>query len=156
MAHPRLGKGSSSGSGRFRGWSVVLPHGGGVGGDAGTGKLMEHKAFSWFGAVGLPDTVATLATAGLVAASLAAFAAAAHRRLARTEACIEPEDGVTARNVAEVVTEFIDGVAAGVIGHGSERYVPLLGSFFVFILLANLIGLVPGFIPPTSEFRVTF
>jgi F-type H+-transporting ATPase subunit a len=117
---------------------------------------MEHKAFTWFGALGLPDTIATLATAGLVAGLLVAFAAAAHRRLAPTEAAVDPEDGVTVRGIAEVVAEFIDGVAAGVIGHGAERYVALLGTFFVFILLANLIGLVPGFTPPTSEFRITF
>jgi F-type H+-transporting ATPase subunit a len=66
------------------------------------------------------------------------------------------EDGVTARNVAEVLAESIAGLAEGVIGHGAARYVPLLASFFIFILVCNLIGLVPGFVPPTSDFSVTF
>ena len=52
--------------------------------------------------------------------------------------------------------EAISGLAEGVIGHHSERYVPLLAAFFVFILVANLIGLVPGFVPPTSNFNITF
>jgi F-type H+-transporting ATPase subunit a len=113
---------------------------------------MEHEAFTWFGAVGLPEKIAT---SGLVAGLLILFAASVHRRLAATEAAISPEDGVTSRNIAEAFVEFISGIAEGVIGHGAERYVPLLGSFFIFILLANLMGLVPGFTPPTSEFRVT-
>ena len=62
----------------------------------------------------------------------------------RRRARCQPDDGVTARNIAEVFVEMISGLAEGVIGHHSERYVPLLASFFVFILLANLIGLVPG------------
>jgi F-type H+-transporting ATPase subunit a len=77
------------------------------------------------------------------------FAAFVHRRLAATEAAIEARRRVTARNIAEVFVEGISGLAEGVIGHGSERYVSLLASFFVFILVANLLGLVPGFTPPT-------
>jgi F-type H+-transporting ATPase subunit a len=53
------------------------------------------------------------------------------------------------------VVEAISGLAEGVIGRHFERYVPLLAAFFVFILTANLIGLVPGFVSPTSNFNVT-
>jgi F-type H+-transporting ATPase subunit a len=48
------------------------------------------------------------------------------------------------------------GLSDTVIGHGAERYVPLMASFFIFILCANFIGLVPGFTPPTSSFDITF
>ena len=37
-----------------------------------------------------------------------------------------------------------------------RKYVPLYGTFFLFILTANLFGLIPGFAPPTSNFNVTF
>ena len=114
---------------------------------------MEHDAFSWFGALGYPEKIAT---AGLVASLLIAFAALVHGKLARTEAALDPEDGVTLRNLAEVLVEAISGLAESAIGHGSERYVALLASFFVFILVCNLIGLVPGFSPPTSDFNITF
>jgi F-type H+-transporting ATPase subunit a len=114
---------------------------------------MEHEPFTWVGALGLPEKIVT---AGLVAALLVVFAASVRRRLAATETAIAPEDGVTRRNIAEVFVEAISGLAEGVIGHGSERFVPLLGSFFIFILICNLIGLVPGFSPPTSDFNITF
>jgi len=113
---------------------------------------MEHEAFTWIGALGLPDKIVT---AALIAVLLIVFALRLRPKVARTEAAIEPEDGVTARNLGEVFVEFIDGIAEGVIGHGADRYVPLLGTFFIFILAANLVGLIPGFSPPTSEFRIT-
>jgi len=114
---------------------------------------MEDEPFTWFGALGLPEKIAT---AGLVAGLLVLFAARVRGKLGATEAALEPEDGVTVRNLAESLVEAISGLAEGVIGHGAQRYVPLLASFFVFILACNLIGLVPGFTPPTSDFNITF
>ena len=114
---------------------------------------MEQEPFTWVGALGLPEKIAT---AGLVAGLLVVFAALVRRKLGATDAALEPEDGITARNLAESLVEAISGLAEGVIGHGAQRYVPLLASFFVFILACNLIGLVPGFSPPTSDFNITF
>ena len=114
---------------------------------------MEEEPFTWLGALGLPEKIAT---AGLVAGLLVVFAALVGRKLGATDAALEPEDGITARNLAESLVEAISGLAEGVIGHGAQRYVPLLASFFVFILACNLIGLVPGFSPPTSDFNITF
>ena len=114
---------------------------------------MHHESFTWLGALGLPEKIAT---AGLVAAMLIGFALAVHRKLASAAAALTPEDGVTSRNIAEAFVEAMVGLAEGVIGHGAERHVPLLGSFFAFILVCNLVGLVPGFSPPTSDFNITF
>jgi F-type H+-transporting ATPase subunit a len=112
---------------------------------------MEH-GFTWLGSLGLPDSIATSV---LVATSLILFALAARGRLASANA-VEPEDGVSVRNIAEMFVEAIHGMAEGVIGHGAERYVPLLATLFSFILVANLLGLVPGFSPATSDFNITF
>jgi F-type H+-transporting ATPase subunit a len=113
---------------------------------------MEH-GFTWLGSLGLPDAIATSL---LVATVLILFALVARGRLASATASVEPEDGVTVRNVAETFVEAIHGMAEGVIGHGGEKYVPLLATFFIFILISNLLGLVPGFSPPTSDFNITF
>jgi F-type H+-transporting ATPase subunit a len=50
---------------------------------------------------------------------------------------------------------MISSLAEGVVGHDAPRYVPLFGSLFLFILTANLVGLLPGFTPPTDNFNVT-
>jgi len=113
---------------------------------------MEH-GFTWLGSLGLPDAIATSL---LVAMGLILFAVVVRGRLAAAVQSVEPEDGVTLRNVAEAFVEAIQGLAEGVIGHGAEKYVPLLATFFIFILISNLLGLVPGFAPPTSDFNITF
>jgi len=112
---------------------------------------MEH-GYTWLHDLPIPEHVAT---AVLVALLLLLFALRVRPKLANTEAALQPEHGVSARNIAEVVVEFVSGLAQGVIGHDYERCVPLLAAFFVFILLSNLIGLVPGFVPPTSNFNTT-
>jgi F-type H+-transporting ATPase subunit a len=115
--------------------------------------MEEHKPFTWFGQLPFPEPVVTSV---FVALLLIVFALYVRPKLARTEQAIEPERGVTARNFAEMFVEAITGLAEGVIGHHAQQYVPLLGSFFLFILVANLIGLVPGFAPPTADFNITF
>jgi F-type H+-transporting ATPase subunit a len=119
---------------------------------------MEHP-FTWFS--NLPfvrdHTVPENAvTAIVVTLLLIAFAFIMRSRLGDTERAVQPEDGVSARNIGEMLVEMISGIAEGVIGHHYERYVPLLAAFFVFILVSNLLGLIPGFSPPTSNVNTTF
>jgi F-type H+-transporting ATPase subunit a len=37
----------------------------------------------------------------------------------------------------------------------ARRYLPLIGTFALFILFSNLSGAIPGFHPPTSNFNTT-
>jgi len=117
---------------------------------------MEH-GFAWVSMIpGLSALPTHLATALLVMVLLAIFALRARAQLAAVTDPTVPDTGFTARNVAEVVTEFINGLAEGVMGHEAPKYVPLFGSLFLFILCANLVGLLPGFTPPTDNFNITF
>ena len=40
------------------------------------------------------------------------------------------------------------------IGHGGERYLPMVGSIGLFVLMCNLISVVPGFSSPTANVSV--
>jgi F-type H+-transporting ATPase subunit a len=40
------------------------------------------------------------------------------------------------------------------IGHGGEKYIPMLGSIGIFILFSNLISLVPTLDSPTAQYSV--
>jgi len=95
------------------------------------------------------------ATALLVMMGLLLFALRARQQLATVTDPVVPDDGFSARNIAEVITEFITNLSESVIGHDGPKYVPLFASLFVFILGSNLIGLIPGFTPPTDNFNVT-
>jgi F-type H+-transporting ATPase subunit a len=59
------------------------------------------------------------------------------------------------QNAFEAIFEYVFNLADDVIGHESERYYPLLVGLFIFILAANLIGLIPGFVSPTSDPNLT-
>ena len=72
------------------------------------------------------------------------------------EGAVVPDATLSARTVFELLVESISSLSRSVIGHHSERYVPILATFFIFILLSNLLGLLPGFLPPTSDFNITF
>lgn len=53
------------------------------------------------------------------------------------------------QHLAETFHEFITNQSEEIIGHHSEKFTPFLLSLFLFILLMNLIGLIPGFESPT-------
>jgi F-type H+-transporting ATPase subunit a len=56
-----------------------------------------------------------------------------------------------AQHIAEMLHGLVSDQAESIIGHGYERFVPYVTVVFIFILLCNLIGLLPGFITPTSK-----
>jgi len=116
---------------------------------------MEH-GFSWVQQIpGLNLLEPHTATALLVMVGLLLLALRARQQLAAAGNQVVPDEGFSARNIGEVVTEFITNLSESVIGHDGPKYVPLFGSLFVFILGSNLMGLIPGFTPPTDNFNVT-
>jgi F-type H+-transporting ATPase subunit a len=56
-----------------------------------------------------------------------------------------------AQHIAEMLHGLVSDQAESIVGHGYERFIPYVTVIFVFILLCNLIGLIPGFITPTSK-----
>jgi F-type H+-transporting ATPase subunit a len=59
------------------------------------------------------------------------------------------------QQVMEVLVEFNQGLAEQIIGHEGRRHVAILGTLGVFILLCNLLGLVPTLETPTAHIQVT-
>jgi len=114
---------------------------------------MDHPA-TWQWALGIPDLWASVVTGLFVMGILLVLGVRAKAAMATEEAII-PDAGLTPRNVFELLVEGIGSLSEQVIGHGSKVYVPTLCTFFIFILTSNLLGLVPGFIPPTSDFDIT-
>jgi F-type H+-transporting ATPase subunit a len=67
-----------------------------------------------------------------------------------------PPPGFGLRNVFEVIADTIYGLMDGILGpQQARRYLPLIGSLFLFILFSNLLSLIPGFLPPTASFKTT-
>jgi F-type H+-transporting ATPase subunit a len=49
----------------------------------------------------------------------------------------------------EAMYNFISGQAHDAVEHGASKYVSFIGTLFIFVLLMNLIGVIPGFESPT-------
>ena len=50
----------------------------------------------------------------------------------------------------EAVCGFFNTLAHDIIGHGHKRYVPFIVTMGLFVVLSNLLGLIPGFLSPTQ------
>ncbi len=60
------------------------------------------------------------------------------------------------QSMAELSYEFIAGMVRDNVGNDGRRYFPFIFSLFMFILFANLIGLIPYSFTFTSHIIVTF
>jgi F-type H+-transporting ATPase subunit a len=49
----------------------------------------------------------------------------------------------------EIIYNFLHGQSEEIVGHHGPKYIHLFGTLFLFILLANLLGVVPTFESPT-------
>jgi F-type H+-transporting ATPase subunit a len=102
-------------------------------------------------------------TAGLVFVIIAVFAGLA--RMGLTNATSKggtmqyvPDAGLGPRNVAELLIDGILNFAEGVLNSRdlAKRYFPLFGSVFIYVLVSNLLGLVPGFLASTGVISTNF
>ena len=115
---------------------------------------VEVKAFQ---SIGLSPVVASEKAVGvnqalglevLIAAGLIAFFVVVRISLSVDRA--NP-----AQQIAEMIHEFIGDQAEQVIGHGYQRFQAYVTCIFLFVLINNLSGLIPGLTAPTSSIMVT-
>jgi F-type H+-transporting ATPase subunit a len=55
------------------------------------------------------------------------------------------------QHAAEAINGFVSDQGESIIGHGYERFVSYISALLLFILLCNLIGLIPGLESPTAN-----
>ena len=59
------------------------------------------------------------------------------------------------QNVMEVVVGSIETMLVDTMGDKGKQFFPLIATIFIFILLSNLMGLVPGFSGATANLNTT-
>jgi F-type H+-transporting ATPase subunit a len=59
------------------------------------------------------------------------------------------------QSVGEMLYGFIHNMVEEVTGHDGIKYFPYVMTLFMFIVMANLLGLIPGSFSTTSHFAVT-
>jgi F-type H+-transporting ATPase subunit a len=56
-----------------------------------------------------------------------------------------------AQQIAEMIHEFTGTQGEQIIGHGYERFQAFVTCIFLFVVLNNLLGLIPGIDTPTGQ-----
>jgi len=59
------------------------------------------------------------------------------------------------QNLLETIVSGLENFVVDIMGPEGRQYLPLIGSLFLFILVCNLEGLIPGFDSPTANINTT-
>jgi F-type H+-transporting ATPase subunit a len=97
-----------------------------------------------------------VATLLIVSVLIMALGLRARMALGTGETSIVPSGRFSIRGMFEFFTEYIGGMSEQVIGHHGRDFAPYFTAIFTYILLNNLVGLIPGMTPATENFNTTF
>jgi len=59
------------------------------------------------------------------------------------------------QNVFEILISGLEEFAVGMTGEEGRWLTPLIATIFIYIATCNLLGLIPGFFPPTASLNTT-
>jgi len=59
------------------------------------------------------------------------------------------------QSLLELILQTFEGLLVDIIGPEGKKFLPVIGTVGLFIFTANMIGLAPGFMSPTSKLNVT-
>jgi|WetSurMetagenome_2_1015567.scaffolds.fasta_scaffold108243_1 F-type H+-transporting ATPase subunit a len=59
------------------------------------------------------------------------------------------------QNIVELIVGGLEDFTVGITGPEGRSFFPYIATVFLYILLSNLIGLVPGFYSPTANLNTT-
>jgi F-type H+-transporting ATPase subunit a len=77
-------------------------------------------------------------------------------KLSSAKDIVIPDKGISYRNIAESFSDFIYNLTVSTMGKKeAKKYFPIIAGIFFLVFFSNLIGLVPGFLPPTDNINTT-
>lgn len=89
--------------------------------------------------------------AAIVLGIIAIISIMAWRALKKSDERLIPERRGSLANIFEVIVEWLLQIMGDTMGRGARRHLPLIGALFIYILISNLLGVIPGLIPPTDN-----
>jgi F-type H+-transporting ATPase subunit a len=67
---------------------------------------------------------------------------------------IAPSGKISLQLFVEMICDFIYSLTKEHCGHHYKKFLPLMAGLFIFILVCNISGLLPGFPPATENFSI--
>ncbi len=102
---------------------------------------------------GVPEHVLTFIGIGTL---LTLFGVIYRSKIAKVPNVIIPDKGITIRNLVEAYGRFIYDQCNAVIGEkDAPKYYQFVATIFILIFFSNVIGIIPGFLPPTEVINTT-
>lgn len=91
-----------------------------------------------------------------IAVLLILIAIAARAKIGKIDKALLPDGKFNLRSFVEMMIEGTLSVMEGMMDRKAALFfLPLIGTCAFVILLSNLLGLIPGFLPPTSNLNTT-
>jgi F-type H+-transporting ATPase subunit a len=121
------------------------------------GENMHNFGHSFLGhkpvdAHGAEPLVASL----LVVLILIGLALKVKKDVANYETSVIPDEKLSLRTFFEIFIGYFYSMMKDMMGPTrAKRFFPVVGTAACFILVSNFLGMIPGFLPPTSSWNVT-
>ena len=97
-----------------------------------------------------------LAASVLVVLVLIALALKVKPQIADYAKSVIPDDKLTLRTFFEIFIGYFYDMMKDMMGPTrAKKYFPVVGTAACFILFSNVLGMIPGFLPPTASWNVT-
>ncbi len=92
----------------------------------------------------------------LTCAMVLIFASITRSQIEKLDEAVVPENKLSIRTVVEILIETFYNAMKDMMGEKrAKRYLPLIGTCACFIFFGNMLSLVPGLSPPTSNLNIT-
>jgi len=111
---------------------------------------MEH-GFMWVGLLPHGEEYGHVYHGVLVLLLLLLVGTRVRSALRKAKDPLIPESRFSFRNIFEIVVGAVSNQLHAIIGHGADKYTTLIAGLFVYIFFCNILGVIPGFTPPTGN-----
>ncbi|EQC52175.1 F0F1 ATP synthase subunit A [Bacteriovorax sp. DB6_IX] len=126
-----------------------------------TANAFAAGGFTWMGVIAHKFHLhfpTYILTTGLVATLLIVVGLIYRAKISKlsVENRVIPDKGITLRNLVEAYGSFIYTQCNAVLGEkDAPKYFKFIAFLFITIFISNVIGLIPGFLPPTEYINTT-
>jgi F-type H+-transporting ATPase subunit a len=120
------------------------------------GENMERLGHSAFGKPVTAHNAEPVVASLCVAITVIVLALVTRGRIANLDEAVVPDDTLSLRTFMEVFIGYFYDLMKDMMGaKRAKRYFPVIGTLALFIFFSNILGLIPGFTPPTSSLDIT-
>jgi len=125
------------------------------------GELAHHLGHTLFNKEVTAHTLEPLIVSIVIVILLCLAAVATRAKIVAgpqgiADQAIIPEEELTTRTFLELFVGYVYDTMKDAMGaKRAKRYFPVVGTAATFIFFGNLLGIVPGFAPPTASWNIT-